>query len=96
MTPYYQHAGITIYHGDCRNVLQRIGGCELLLTDPPYGSGLSVVSKIAFVCEPLRHSALVLGTNEGRRGGTEKAIIVIARFYLAHAQSMRPRLMKAA
>jgi hypothetical protein len=22
MTPYYQHAGITIYHGDCRAILQ--------------------------------------------------------------------------
>jgi hypothetical protein len=21
MTPYYQHAGITIYHGDCREIL---------------------------------------------------------------------------
>ena len=21
MTPYYEHAGITIYHGDCREVL---------------------------------------------------------------------------
>ena len=40
MTPYYEHAGITIYHGDCREVLPAIrGGCDgaLLLTDPPYG-----------------------------------------------------------
>jgi DNA modification methylase len=38
MTPYYQHGGITIYHGDCREVL--MGGgivADLLCTDPPYG-----------------------------------------------------------
>ena len=32
--PYYEHAGITIYHGDCREISPE---CELLLTDPPYG-----------------------------------------------------------
>lgn len=42
MTPYYEHAGITIYHGDCREILPTLGPCGLLLCDPPYGSGLSV------------------------------------------------------
>lgn len=38
MKPYYEHAGITIYHGDCREVLPEINfGSSLLLTDPPYG-----------------------------------------------------------
>jgi 23S rRNA G2445 N2-methylase RlmL len=37
MTPYYQHAGITIYHGDCREILPMLPKCDLLLTDPPYG-----------------------------------------------------------
>jgi DNA modification methylase len=37
MTPYYQEAGITIYHGDCREILQQLGRFDLLLTDPPYG-----------------------------------------------------------
>ncbi len=36
MTPYYDHAGITIYHGDCREIL-RYNMADLLLTDPPYG-----------------------------------------------------------
>lgn len=41
-TPYYDHAGITIYHGDCREVLPMIGSASvgLLLTDPPYGINL--------------------------------------------------------
>ncbi len=42
MKPYYEEAGITIYHGDCREVLPGLPRCDLLLTDPPYGSGLSV------------------------------------------------------
>ena len=70
MKPYYEHAGITIYHGDCREVLQGLPVafcracreplvdeailaihlaakhdvgpfCDLVLTDPPYGIGMS-------------------------------------------------------
>jgi len=37
--PYYEHAGITIYHGDCREILPQLGRFDLLLTDPPYGIG---------------------------------------------------------
>lgn len=37
MKPYYEHAGITIYHGDCREVLPAIGSFDCLITDPPYG-----------------------------------------------------------
>lgn len=37
MKPYYEHAGIAIYHGDCREVLPTLEPCDLLLTDPPYG-----------------------------------------------------------
>ena len=36
MKPYYDHAGITIYHGDCRDVDLPIGGIDLVVTDPPY------------------------------------------------------------
>ena len=40
MKPYYEHAGITIYHGDCREILPTLPKCDLLLTDPPYGVNL--------------------------------------------------------
>lgn len=39
MTPYYEHGGITIYHGDCREILPSLPSFDLLLTDPPYGLG---------------------------------------------------------
>jgi site-specific DNA-methyltransferase (adenine-specific) len=35
--PYYEHAGITIYHGDCRKIVPSLGFGGLVLTDPPYG-----------------------------------------------------------
>ncbi len=36
MKPYYSHAGITIYHGDCREIMPGITA-DVLVTDPPYG-----------------------------------------------------------
>ena len=38
MKPYYEHAGITIYHGDCREVLPTLAdeSVDIILTDPPY------------------------------------------------------------
>lgn len=37
MTPYYQDGSVTIYHGDCRELVPLLGRFDLLLTDPPYG-----------------------------------------------------------
>jgi DNA modification methylase len=39
--PYHQQSGITIYHGDSRQILPLLGTFDLLLTDPPYGIGES-------------------------------------------------------
>jgi site-specific DNA-methyltransferase (adenine-specific) len=36
MKPYYEHAGITIYCGDCRELLPQLS-CSWIVTDPPYG-----------------------------------------------------------
>ena len=36
-TPYYDHAGITIYHGDCLDIMPSLAPVDLVLTDPPYG-----------------------------------------------------------
>ena len=37
MKPYYQDDSVTIYHGDCREILPLLGPVDLVLTDPPYG-----------------------------------------------------------
>jgi DNA modification methylase len=35
--PYYQDTAVTIYCGDCREIVPTLGRFDLLLTDPPYG-----------------------------------------------------------
>ena len=37
MKPYYQDKWVTIYHGDCREILPTLEPVDLVLTDPPYG-----------------------------------------------------------
>jgi hypothetical protein len=36
MTPYYEQDGVTIYCGDCREVLPELGQSDHVITDPPY------------------------------------------------------------
>lgn len=35
--PYYDDGAVTIYHGDCREILPQLGPVDVVLTDPPYG-----------------------------------------------------------
>jgi len=37
MKHFYQDKYITIYHGDCRDILPSLEPVDLVLTDPPYG-----------------------------------------------------------
>jgi site-specific DNA-methyltransferase (adenine-specific) len=41
MTPYYEHAGITIWHGSCIDVMPLLpaGTIDLVFTSPPYNLG---------------------------------------------------------
>lgn len=41
MTPYYQDDAVTIYHGDCREILPQLeqNSIDTVITDPPYGIG---------------------------------------------------------
>src|SRR5688572_23557994 len=56
--PFYEHGGITIYHGDCREVLPTLLGEFAVVSDPPYG--------ICFI----KGSS---GNQGGYRGGCAKA-----------------------
>lgn len=55
MDPYYDEGGITIYHGDCREVLPCLSA-DVVVTDPPYGISLDT-----------RFSSRLRGTAEWRR-----------------------------
>ena len=39
MKPYYDQAGIRIFHGDCREVLPILPPADLIFTSPPYNLG---------------------------------------------------------
>jgi site-specific DNA-methyltransferase (adenine-specific) len=42
LKPYYDEDGITIYHGDCREILPLLNVVDFVCTDPPYGVGLGI------------------------------------------------------
>ena len=38
MNPYYQNDSVTLYHGDCFEVMRELQGpFDAAITDPPYG-----------------------------------------------------------
>jgi len=37
LKPYYNEDGITIYHGDCKEILSYLPKVDCVITDPPYG-----------------------------------------------------------
>ena len=49
MKPYYEQDGITIYHGDCLEVLPHCGSVDVVFTSPPYNkartANVGVLSK---------------------------------------------------
>lgn len=47
MTPYYEDEFVTIYHGDCRNVLPNLRGVNCTVTSPPYNQLGKIAGKKA-------------------------------------------------
>ena len=45
MRPYYEHAGITIYHGDCRAVVSSLSSVDCVVTSPPYNTLAGIPEK---------------------------------------------------
>jgi len=44
--PYYDHNGITIYHGDCLKIMPQLETVDLICTDPPYNVGIDFGDKV--------------------------------------------------
>lgn len=61
MKPYYDHAGITIYHGDCREVMSELVPVQFVVTDPPYPglNGGTVHAGLGGVARPIHRSETV-------------------------------------
>jgi site-specific DNA-methyltransferase (adenine-specific) len=54
LTPYYEHSGITIYHGDCRDVLGSVGPVDHVMTDPPYSDNTHDGARTNNVKSPVK------------------------------------------
>lgn len=61
VTPYYSDDHVTIFHGDCLEVLPRLGTFDLIVTSPPYNLG-----RTPWDAEPLGH--YVDGQDKGGGG----------------------------
>jgi site-specific DNA-methyltransferase (adenine-specific) len=64
MKPYYSDDAVTIYHGDCREILPTLAAADLVLTDPPYNcinratGGLRVIDKGGADSRPVEIATL--------------------------------------
>ena len=76
MKPYYDHAGITIYHGDCRDILPHVTA-DVVVTDPPYG--------VRFEGKATKHTTIktggYIGVDDGEVGPSvvSMAIALVGR-----------------
>ncbi len=55
MNPYYEHAGITIYHGDCREMLPHLE-VDRIITDPVWPNALAMLEGSGDPCGLLQSS----------------------------------------
>jgi len=59
LTPYYEQSGVTIYHGDCRDLLPV--DCDVVVSDPPYALHVDIgklqrIGKPDYAWHDVEHS----------------------------------------
>ncbi len=62
MKPYYEQAGITIYHGDCLDILPDLDPVDCIITDPVWPNAPTGIYAGTDDYEPKRYfqAALVV------------------------------------
>jgi len=78
--PYYDHAGITIYHGDCRDILRELAPVDLVITDPPYGIGFQSNYRKVKHAEIHGDDALPIGRIKQSISTAKRAAYVFCRW----------------
>lgn len=82
MKPYYEHAGITIYHGDCREILPLLPKVDLVLTDPPWELNNSQIEIRGTGVAPRRQASKTL--KQGCVGRFDASIITALNEHSEH------------
>jgi site-specific DNA-methyltransferase (adenine-specific) len=95
MRPYYDADGITIYHGDCRDVLHWLNA-DAVVTDPPYGIGWSRGMNNARASKA--HTGILNDENTEARDemltlADGKPSIVFGSFYAAYPANVKQVLV---
>jgi len=93
MKPFFEDGQITLYHGDCRDILPLLApeSVDLVLTDPPYDrKSIALYGEAAALCAPLmkRGAAFVCYCGHYAVGEIIAAVAPHLRYWwmLAHYQ----------
>lgn len=68
MKPYFEDEAVTIYHGDCREILPQVSPFDLVVTSPPYGEireygghlSTDLLSVIGLLADGLRPGGVIM------------------------------------
>lgn len=80
MSIYYQDDSVTLYHGDCLDVLPALSGVDLIVTSPPYNLGVTTGGGFGHYKDGQTRGG------QGKWGGTNKDGID----YTDHDDAMPP------
>jgi len=85
VTPYYEDDAVTLYHGDCLDVLPTISGVDLIVTSPPYNLGVTTGGGFGHYKDGQTRGG------QGKWGGTDRNGIS----YADHNDAMPPEQYEA-
>jgi site-specific DNA-methyltransferase (adenine-specific) len=97
MTPYFERDGITIFHGDCREVLPTLtaGSVDLVLTDPPYGIGYATNFVVRGVGAPWLGSTIGGDNDPSLRDSVLASLAGLPMFVFGSWKVTRPAKTRA-
>ena len=88
MKPYYDEAGITIFHGDCREVTTWLEA-DVLVTDPPYGMAFRSRWRGAFGTCEVAHDDDTTARDDALALWGDKPALVFGRWSVARPKQTR-------